>query len=425
MAKKISVPRGTTDILPAEISTWQNIEQITRKLLGIYNYKEIRTPIYEETDLFQRSLGQTSDVVNKQLLQLAGDKKEGFSLRPEGTASVVRSYIEQGLDRKEALSKLYYIGPMFRGERPQKGRLRQFHQIGVEAIGVDSCSPYLDAEIISLSVKLLHLIGLEGFELKINSLGTVEDKNNFSSILKDNLNDKRKDLCSDCQDRYDRNVFRILDCKNETCRDIVHDLKIGNDYLSDDSKEYFNRVKDGLVDLDVSFEVDEKLVRGLDYYTHTVFEISDSNLGSQDALGAGGRYSNLVKQLGGPNADAVGFALGIERMILALNNPAEDTKTLEVFIIALDEKSFKIAVQLADALRKEDIQTDVSYRSTSLKAQMKFANKINARSVVIIGEEELKENVVTFKDMESSDQLSLKIDNNEFSSVIKQIKERE
>ncbi len=384
---------------------WQEVERRAREVLTCYNYREIRTPIFEQTDLFKRSLGNTSDVVNKQLLELASDKKEGFALRPEGTAPVVRCYIENNIDRQESISKLFYIGPMFRGERPQKGRLRQFHQIGVEVIGADTANPYLDAEVVALNVHLLKAFGLQGFHLKLNTLGSLEDKENFSRFLRGALKSGLGKLCEDCQGRFERNVFRVLDCKNEGCQDVVGGIDIGHAHLSSESRKYFDHVKEALTSLGVKFDVVPTLVRGLDYYTHTVFEISGQSLGSQDAVSAGGRYNHLVSQLGGPQADAVGFALGIERILLAM--PPEHKplrKGLDVFIIALDEGVFPKAFRMIDQIRAEGIVGDMSYRVSSMKSQMRAAGKAAARMVIILGENEDKKGVVAFKDMETGEQ---------------------
>lgn len=426
MVKKISSPRGTADILPADVSVWQSIENQSRELFKCYNYKEIRTPYFEETGLFQRSLGQTSDVVNKQLLQLAGDKKEGYSLRPEGTASVVRSYIENGMDRKESLSKYFYLGAMFRGERPQKGRLRQFHQIGAEAIGLNAQSPFLDAEIIGLAVQLLNRFGLKDFKLKINTLGTLEDKEAFSRVLREKLDDKRVELCEECQNRFNRNIFRVLDCKNNICSQIVGQLDIGDEHLSEESRIYFEEVKGALNSASIEYFVEPKLVRGLDYYTHTVFEITGSSLGSQDALGAGGRYGGLVKQLGGPEADAIGFALGIERIILA-KNQAQDKQNdplLDAFIVTFDNCGQKMAFQIVSELRKNGLVADMSFKTASIKKQMSQANKLNARTVVIVGEDEIKNNCVVLKDMATAVQEKIDINNDNFDLLIQKFKER-
>ncbi|MFA5087434.1 MAG: histidine--tRNA ligase [Candidatus Omnitrophota bacterium] len=412
MEKKFIVPRGTKDILPSDIPVWERIENIARMFFKIYGYREIRTPIFEETGLFKRSLGQTSDVVTKQLLNLASQNEEGFSLRPEGTASIVRSYIENSLDKKESLSKLYYIGAMFRGERPQKGRLRQFHQIGVEAIGPDSCSPFLDAEVICLSVHLLESFGVKDFILKINTLGTLEDKSRFAELLTEKLKSKLSGLCEECQGRFSKNVFRVLDCKNRGCQTVVQDLACGQDWLSKESREYFLAVKAILTSLGIAYVESPGLVRGLDYYTSTVFEISSPSLGSQDALGAGGRYDDLVSQLGGSSADAVGFSLGIERILLALSEDKDLSPAyLDAFFVALDEESFKSAFRLLNNLRKRKIACDISFRyAASMKSQMRLADKSGARYVLILGEDELRNGVVTLKNMAEGIQSKEKIE---------------
>ncbi len=423
MGNKIAVPRGTNDILPEEMPLWYEIESVVRECFNLYNYKEIRTPIFEDVGLFQRSLGATSDVVNKQLLCLASDKKEGFALRPEGTASIVRSYIENSMNRKEALSKLFYIGSMFRGERPQKGRLRQFHQIGAEVIGTDVCSPYLDADVIALSVNLLKSFGLNGFKLKINTLGSPEDKETFSSMLRGALQHKMLDLCEDCQDRFDRNVFRILDCKNKECRLIVENLDIGDRYLSQESRDYYCQVMAVLTRLGIEFEESPHLVRGLDYYTHTVFEISDPSLGSQDALGAGGRYNNLVSQLGGPKVDAIGFALGIERILLALGEDQKQALAdpLLAYLIVLDENLMDQGVTILNELRSGCISADMSWKNSSMKSQMRQANKMGALNVVFIGADEMERGVVGLKNMETGEQEEISIKDQNFDLLIKKL----
>lgn len=410
MARKIILPRGTADILPFEIARWQELERKSRQMFALYGFKEIRTPLFEETELFARSMGQTSDVVQKQMLNLAsqGDTsdKSSFSLRPEGTASVVRSYIQNDLDRKESRSKLFYIGPMFRGERPQKGRLRQFHQIGAEIMGPQTAHPYLDAEMLALVVDLLTSFGVQSLTLKLNSLGTREDKENLSSILREQLQPSYSDLCGDCQSRFNRNVFRILDCKKKSCQVVVDKLKLDYSYLAVESREYFEQVKKALTSLHIPFIESPRLVRGLDYYTHTVFEVTSSVLGSQDALGAGGRYNNLVSELGGSAVDAVGFALGIERIILASGEGnAPPPVLLDGFLIAMGEPAMHQAFKLLPLLRKEGISVDFSYRwNASLKSQMHQADKIGTQTVMILGDNELAAQCIAVKDMLTGEQ---------------------
>lgn len=405
MNKIFSTPRGTTDILPQDIAFWQDLEAKSRDLLSRFGYREIRTPLFEEIELFARSMGQTSDIVQKQMLQLKSQNDDAdaanFALRPEGTAAIVRSYIQNDLDKKEVLSKLFYAGPMFRGERPQKGRLRQFHQIGAEAIGPNSASPFLDAEVIALSVGLLTAYGLsqEQFQLKLNTLGSTQDKESFSIFLRQQLTSYLQKLCPDCQNRFERNVFRILDCKNRDCRAIVAGLSLDHSYLADDSRQYFAQVCEALESLRIKYEINQTLVRGLDYYTHTVFEIACPALGSQDALGAGGRYSGLVAQLGGPKVDAIGFALGIERVLLALDKKTAQDKPIDVVLISLDESVLKHNFMLSHRVRESGFSAAMSYRLGSMKSQMRLADKLKARYVIILGQDELSKGVVTLKNM--------------------------
>lgn len=416
-----------------DIAKWQAIEDILRDVLHTYNYLEIRTPIFEDTELFARSMGQTSDVVQKQMLNLCSQRRDddghlklsGQSLRPENTASVVRSYIQQNLERTEGLSKFYYMGPMFRGERPQKGRLRQFHQVGVEAIGSQAQSPYLDAEVIALAVTILESLGIKDFTVKINSLGSAEDKENFSAWLREQIKPHLSKLGAEDQNRFERNVFRVLDSKNKDTRAVVDSLEIESAALSDESQRYFQQVLAALRSLNIHFEVDPKLVRGLDYYTHTVFEITSTALGSQDALGAGGRYNNLVKQLGGPDVGAVGFALGLERIILALPEDLDVIGvTPDVYIIALDEQSFPKAWQLLGLLRNESISCDIGYKIAPMKRQMRQADKSKAEMVIILGEDELRKGVVTVKDMQEGTQEEVPVKDNDYSVLIDTIVER-
>ena len=416
MTQKFSLPRGTADILPHQVALWQDLEHKSRNILSRFGYREIRTPLFEETELFARSMGQTSDIVQKQMLNLKsnGDDPDApnFALRPEGTAAIVRSYIQNDFDKKEAISKLFYVGPMFRGERPQKGRLRQFHQIGAEAIGPNTASPYLDAELIALAVTLLKDAGLpeNEFHLKINTLGSTEDKENFSKYLREQLKPRLAELCPDCQNRFERNVFRILDCKVRECRAVVNSLKLNHSYLSEESRKYFGDVCAALDSLKIKYEVSFALVRGLDYYTHTVFEMSCPSLGSQDAVGAGGRYSGLVSQLGGPQVDAIGFAVGMERILLALGKETADVEALDAWLVSMDENALKQNFLLAKAIRDSGLSADMSYKLSSMKSQMRLADKMKARYVIILGEEELGKGVVTIKNMQNGnqEQISLK-----------------
>jgi len=391
--------RGTKDILPPDTSAWQEVESISRRIFTLYGYQEIRTPIIEDSGLFNRSLGSSTEIIQKQMFTIQRDS-DLFALRPEATACVARAYIENDLDKKEGFAKFYYIGPMFRAERPQKGRLRQFHHLGVEAIG--SLSPYLDIEVIGLANRILNELGIKDFNININSLGCTEDKKNLAVSLRFKLKDKLTKLCEDCQARFKNNVFRILDCKNEACRHIVETLDLQNDYLCNDCKEHFLKVKSGLDALGINYKVLPHLVRGLDYYTRTVFEITHGDLGSQDALGAGGRYDNLISELGGPMLGAMGFALGQERLMLVKSASENVERSGLVYVVTLGETAKQEAVVLVDALRKAFVYCETDYEDKSLKAQMRQANNLNAAFVLIIGDDELKKRVVVIKDMHTS-----------------------
>jgi len=392
---------GTKDILPQEVTLWQRLEDTARRIFSLYNYKECRPPLIEEASLFNRSLGESSEIVQKQMF-IIQNKEEAYALRPEGTASIVRCYIENNLDKVSTFQKLYYIGPMFRLERPQKGRLRQFHHIGCEVIG--SIDPTLDVEVISVADKLLKEFGVSGYKIKLNSLGCDNDKKELSSSLRKELKNKLSDLCVDCQRRYEGNILRILDCKNEACQKVVKEIKLQDQYLCNDCKAHFTKVRHGLDRLGISYEFSPYLVRGLDYYTGTVFEISHKDLGAQDALGAGGRYNNLVKELGGPDVGAIGFAFGVERLLLVTKPKTGNTDKKLTFIITLGDEAKNFGIKLLNTLTSEGIAADCDYEGKSLKGAMRSANDLGAKYVVIIGENELKNNSVTLKNMVSGEQ---------------------
>lgn len=393
---------GTKDILPQEASGWQMIENISHNVFSLYNYQQIKLPLLEEAGLFNRSLGQSSEIVQKQMFMVASK----YALRPEATASVVRAYIENSLNKRAGFIKLYYIGPMFRLERPQKGRLRQFHHIGAEAIG--SKDPDLDIEVISLADNLLKNFSINGYKIKINSLGCPKDKKELTEILRKSLNDKLAKLCAECQRRFKGNTLRILDCKKAGCVREVRKLEFGDSYLCPECKAHFSRVKEGLDYLKLDYETLPYLVRGLDYYTRTVFELTHPDLGSQDALAAGGRYDTLVKELGGPDVGAMGFALGVERLFLVTRHPSPLTPQNLVYIISLGDEAKKESIKLLAGLRKAGITSDTDYENKSLKGALRRANDLKARFVLIIGEDELKKNVLTLKDMVSGEQKEIK-----------------
>ena len=401
--------RGTKDILPLEAEILHDIESKARIIFSAYGYGEIITPILEERDLFIRSLGKDSEVVNKQMFIIERGQ-DLLALRPEATAGVIRAYIENNLNVNDSLVKLYYFGPMFRAERPQKGRLRQFNHLGVEAIG--SPNPLLDAEVISLADAILKKIGISGFKIKINTLGCADDKKKFGEKLRILLKNKLSLFCSDCQERFNRNVFRLLDCKNASCRNIITGLKLKRqDYLCKDCFEHFAAVLENLKNIGIEYEESPQIVRGLDYYTRTVFEITHSSLGAQDALGAGGRYDNLVGELGGKPSGAIGFALGVERLLLAVNRQPPPAAKKLVYIITLGKEAEREGLKLLYNLRQAGIKSDTDYENRSIKGAMRRANDLGARYVLILGENELKKNVVMLKDMDSGEQREVKIEN--------------
>ncbi|MDD5729897.1 MAG: histidine--tRNA ligase [Candidatus Omnitrophica bacterium] len=399
---------GTRDILPEQVENWQRLESISRSIFSTYNFQEIRPPLIEEASLFNRSLGEATEIVQKQMF-IIKSASDAYALRPEATASIVRAYIENNLDKVSKFVKVYYMGPMFRMERPQKGRLRQFHHIGCEAIGSQEAA--IDVEVISLADTLLKEFSITGYTIKINSLGCSKDKAALTETLRNGLKSKLQDLCDDCKVRFDRNVLRVLDCKNERCQEIVKGLNI-KDYLCPECSGHFLKVRQGLDALEVKYEVSEFLVRGLDYYTRTVFEIIHPDLGpQQNALGAGGRYDNLVKELDGPEAGAVGFAFGVERLLLVLGDkPAEARKNL-AFIITLGDEAKLFGLKLLADLRGSGMPSDTDYENKSLKGAMRKADDAKARFVIIIGDNELKNNSVMLKDMASGEQKEVKADN--------------
>lgn len=399
---------GTKDILPEESVSWQTVELTARRIFSFYNYQEIRTPVIEEASLFDRTLGPATEIVQKQMF-LIHNQEDTYALRPEGTASIIRSYLENNLDKTSGFTKLYYIGPMFRLERPQKGRLRQFHHIGAEAIGSPEAS--LDIEVISLADQLLKNFGISGYKIKINSLGCPKDKQKLSLALKKNFQEKLKQLCADCQLRAENNVLRILDCKNDDCQEIVRTLVTPETHLCPDCLGHFEEVKSGLSSLDIVFQVDPQLVRGLDYYNRTVFEITHNDLGSQDAIGAGGRYNNLVSELGGPDLGAIGFAFGVERLLLVPNALKQNPPKNLVYLITLGETAKTAGLKILNQLRSAAIAADTDYSNKSLKAAMRAANDAGAKFVLILGDDELKKDIISVKNMSDSTQKEVSIKN--------------
>jgi histidyl-tRNA synthetase len=401
----MNAPRGTKDILPDGIGQWLYLEQKIREICGCYGYKEIRTPLFEHTELFQRGIGDTTDVVEKEMYTFTDRGGRSITLRPENTAAAVRAYLQNKLYAGTALTKLFYIGSMFRYDRPQAGRYREFHQFGVEALG--EMNPAVDAEIIILAVRFLESLGLKDLSLSLNSVGCPQCRPVYRQRLQEFFKDKLSGLCEDCQSRYDRNPMRILDCKHEQCQQLSIGAPEITDCLCDECRDHFSRVQEYLRTAGISFQLDPRLVRGLDYYTKTAFEVKYAPLGAQSAVAGGGRYDGLVEEIGGSPTPAVGFAVGLERVLLALEQqqllPALPD-AVDVFVVALGENVQTAAFQLLMAMRSAGLSAQMDFAGRSMKAQMKQANKANARFVVILGEDEVREQAATLRNMQTSEQ---------------------
>lgn len=404
-------PRGTKDILPGVIEQWRYVEETARKVCDLYGYKEIRTPVFEHTELFLRGIGETTDVVEKEMYSFVDRGKRNITLRPENTAAAVRSYLEHKLYADQALNKLFYIGPMFRYDRPQAGRYRQFHQFGVEALGQQDAA--VDAEVILLAAQFLRTLGLEELTLYLNSVGCPKCRPVYREKLQAFLRGKLADLCLDCQSRYDRNPMRILDCKNERCASLSEGAPEMADCLCDGCKDHFAELKAFLQAAGVSFTLNSRLVRGLDYYTKTAFEIQYAPLGAQSAVCGGGRYDGLVEECGGSHTPAIGFAIGVERVLLALEKQGllpEFKEGLDALVMPLGQEARRVAFKLLCSLREKGLKADMDFAGRSLKAQMKQANKLAARFAVIIGEDEVKESVAVLRNLQSGEQEKAALD---------------
>ena len=414
----IKVPKGTQDILPEDISKWYYVENIIKETLNKHGYKEIRTPLFEYTDLFVRGIGESTDIVTKEMFTFPDRKGRSLTLRPEGTAPVVRAYLENSMGRTSKVIKLFYLGPMFRCEKPQAGRFRQFNQFGIEIIGTKS--PAADAEVIITVLDVYKKLGLRNLEILINSVGCKKCRAGYVQKLKKYLKNKKDFLCSECKERYDKNPLRVLDCKKDSCRRTIEKAPVITENLCQECKSHFAQVKTYLDDQKIIFHENPRLVRGLDYYTKTAFEIISGELGAQNAIGGGGRYDDLVEELGGKSTPAVGFAAGIERMIITINQqkvewPAE--KGLDVFVAKVDEKNKDTAFRLLQKMRNAGLSADMDYSEGSLKSQMRIANKIGVKFTIIVGEEELSKNMVILRNMQTKEQKEIKID-----SIIDELK---
>ncbi|MDP4163918.1 MAG: histidine--tRNA ligase [Bacillota bacterium] len=410
----ISIPRGTQDILPGEIAKWQAIESKARELCEKYQYQEIRTPIFEHTDLFLRGVGDTTDIVQKEMYTFTDKGGRSLTLRPEGTASTVRAYVEKkmfGLPNQPV--KLYYMGPMFRYERPQAGRFRQFVQFGIEALG--SNDPAIDAEVISLAMNLYKEMGLKKLKLIINSLGDKESRDAHRNALINHFSPRIGEFCKDCQSRLEKNPLRILDCKVDREHELMKTAPSIMDFLNESSKHYFEKLQTYLTRLEIPFVVDPNLVRGLDYYNHTAFEImSDAEgFGAITTLCGGGRYNGLAEEFGGPQTPGIGFALSIERFIAALAAEGVEITTdggIDCYLAALGEDAKDYTVGLLHQLRMAGFSAERDYQDRKIKAQFKSADRMNAKFVAILGDDELKNKIITLKNMSTGEQREIELD---------------
>ena len=404
---KYSRIKGTVDIMGEDLGYWYAIENATKKVARLYGYSEIRTPIIEPTELFVRGVGNETDIVQKEMYSFEDKGGRNISLRPEGTAPVVRAFIENSLINRGFPQRLFYIGPMFRYERPQKGRQRQFHQIGFELFGSES--PLADVEMITLLVRILREMGLMNFKVVINSIGCEKCRPNYKKALKEYYSHHLDEVCDDCKRRYNTNILRLLDCKIDV--EIAKAAPKSADYLCDECRSHYERLKKYLKILNIEFEEDHRLVRGLDYYNRTVFEVRHKGLGGQDAIAGGGRYDKLIEELGGPHVPAVGFAAGIERLILAMKSEGVEVPppiVHHVYIAHIGDV-IEEALEIAEDLRRKGLTVDFDVMERSLRAQLKHADRIGALLSVIIGENELERDVVVVRDMETGEQTEVDI----------------
>ena len=405
----IKKPRGTNDFFYQSASKLEFIEKKIKNIVKLYGYGRIRTPIFESTDLFIRGIGEDTDIVGKEMFTFEDRGGRSLTLRPEGTASVVRAYIENSMQNEFAINKLFYIGTMYRAERPQKGRYREFNQFGVECIG--GSSPLIDAEIIALNINILKEFGIENINLLINTVGCSKCKPIYNKALREAIGSRKDELCETCQKRYETNILRILDCKNEKCKEVLKDIPKFYDYVCEECKEHFDKLCEELNRINQNFTVEPMLVRGLDYYTKTAFEVQTNALGSQSAILGGGRYDNLVGLFNsGKNIPAVGSAMGLERLLIVLeNNKDIINDRLDVFIIAFKETEKEILKVMQD-LRASNISCDCDFAVKSVKNQFKSANKRNSKLALILGEDELKRNSCKLKNMDTGEEKEIPLD---------------
>ena len=404
----ISIPKGTKDMLPRDAAAWHYVEQKARETAALFSFREIRTPMFERTELFTRGVGETTDIVTKEMYTFEDKGGRSMTLRPEGTAGVARAFIENGLGQDVMPMKAYYLASVFRYERPQSGRLREHHQFGVELYG--SSSPYADAEVISLAHTFLSSVGIGGLTLHLNSIGCKECRPKFNAALRGYIGDNLDRMCGKCRERFDKNPLRILDCKEEKCREIVKAAPSITDFLCDDCRAHFEQLQGILERQGVPFVVDPSVVRGLDYYTRTVFEFVSEDIGAQGTVCGGGRYDGLVEEVGGKSTPAVGFGLGLERLLLVLQNTGRldaPRERADVYLAPLGERAAGEVPAIAAGLRRAGVSADYDMMGRGVKAQMKYADKSGARFVVVIGDNELKSGAAVLKNMDTGEERSV------------------
>ena len=400
----ISIPKGTKDMLPQDAYKWHYVESVARETAALFGFREIRTPMFEHTELFTRGVGETTDIVTKEMYTFLDKGGRSMTLRPEGTAGVARAFIENGLAQQTLPMKAYYLASVFRYERPQNGRLREHHQFGVELYGSEL--PSADAEVIALAHTFLTKAGLKSLSLNINSIGCRECRAKYNAALKEYIGANLNNMCTACRDRFDRNPLRILDCKEEKCRAITAGAPRITDFLCDGCREHFAEVQNTLARLNIPFAVNPSIVRGLDYYTRTVFEFVSDDIGAQGTVCGGGRYNHLVEEVGGKPTAAVGFGLGLERLLMVLENTGALTAEPErsdVYLAALGERAAEYVPVLAAELRAAGVKTEFDLMGRGLKAQMKYADKCGARFSAVIGDEEMARGSAALKNMETGE----------------------
>lgn len=420
MAINIKRPNGTEDVLPKDVYKWHTIEKIARETAEGFGFSEIRIPTFENTDLFLRSVGETTDVVQKEMYTVKAKETE-FTLRPEGTAGTIRAMLQNGLLNEALPQRVYYILSCFRHERPQAGRLREFHQFGLEMAG--SSAPSADAEVISLAKTLLDRLGLKNIELYINSIGCPVCRAKYHEALRSYLEKRKDELCETCQERLVKNPMRILDCKSPICQEIGKDAPVIIDYLCEECSDHFDKLKKYLANLDIEYKVNPKIVRGLDYYTKTVFEFVTTEIGAQGTVCGGGRYDGLIEQLGGQKIPALGFAMGLERLLLVMDKQGCDylvPKKTDIYFATMGEAALERAMELSRSLREFGYCAEYDLMGRGIKAQMKYANKIGAVYTLVLGDNELSEGKAKLKEMESGSETEIQLDDR-FTAVFEDI----